>query len=101
MTEVYRGYQISYCPPPIPDRRFDWSWCSENYDAWTDDGDWRDNGLAGHSASLEEAKRDIDEQIAEREAEDAQRRLDHQATENALRYGRMLGGLMDRIGGAK
>jgi hypothetical protein len=71
MSEKYRGYTITYDPPPIPIRTMDWSWCSDNYDAWTDDGEWTSNGLAGHSASLEEAKRDIDEQIAELEDEKA------------------------------
>ena len=65
MNEKYRGYTITYDPPPIPDRQFDWSWIHENYDAWTDDGIWHNNGCAGQSASLEAAKVDIDEQIAE------------------------------------
>lgn len=68
--EKYRGYTISYDPPPIPDRRWDWQWSSENFDAEQEsDGTWHSNGLCGQSASLEQAKADIDEQIAEIEDE--------------------------------
>lgn len=66
MTEQYRGYTITYSPPPIPDRRWDWQWQSDNFDAEQEsDGAWRSNGLCGQSSSLEQAKADIDEQIAE------------------------------------
>lgn len=66
MDEKYRGYTITFDPPPIPIRSMDWHWASENFDAEQEsDGTWTSNGLAGHSASLEEAKADIDEQIAE------------------------------------
>lgn len=73
MSEKYRGYTISYDPPPIPIRTMDWHWCSENFDAEQEsDGTWHSNGLCGHSASLEEAKRDIDAQIEEIEDEKAE-----------------------------
>lgn len=66
MAEQYRGYSISYSPPPIPDRRFDWCWTSDNFDAEQEsDGTWHSNGLQGFSPSLEQAKRDVDEQIEE------------------------------------
>lgn len=39
-------WDIRYSPPPIPDRRFDWSATHDNYDAEYSDGAWSDNGLA-------------------------------------------------------
>jgi hypothetical protein len=53
----YRGYVIRYDPPPIPVRKFDWSWHHEDFDL--------DDPRYGHSASLDGAKADIDEQIEE------------------------------------
>lgn len=42
--DTYRGWTIHYDPPPIPIRDFDWQATGPNYDAWTDDGQWTDNG---------------------------------------------------------
>lgn len=52
----YRGFVITYDPPPIPTRAYDWQWMSDDYDGAPDSTDDR----AGRSASLEEAKADID-----------------------------------------
>ncbi len=56
----YRDYVIIYDPPPIPIRRFDWSWAHEDFDGSTDGNDRR----CGSSVSVEAAKRDIDELIS-------------------------------------
>ena len=63
-TTPYRGYRIEYDPPPIPIRTCDWAWSHDGYDG---PGDFR----CGHSGSLEQAKADIDEQIADIEADEA------------------------------
>jgi len=51
---VYRGYVIECQPPAIPSRSFDWRFWHEDYDGPED-------SRRGVAASLEEAKRDIDE----------------------------------------
>lgn len=56
---TYRGYHIRFDPPPIPTRAFDWAWVHDDYDGAPDGNDTR----CGASASLEQAKADIDEQI--------------------------------------
>ena len=58
MATLYRGYHIEYDPPPIPIRTSDWAWSHEGYDGPEDP-------RSGYSPSLEAAKADIDEQIAE------------------------------------
>jgi hypothetical protein len=50
----YRGYVIVHDPPPIPNDSFDWRF-------WHQDYDGPEDGRYGYAASLEEAKRDIDE----------------------------------------
>ncbi len=57
----YRGYTIWSIPTPIPDRSHDWSWVHDEYDGAPDSGDDR----CGTAASLEAAKRAIDEQLHE------------------------------------
>ncbi|MCP4782787.1 MAG: helix-turn-helix domain-containing protein [Fuerstiella sp.] len=51
MSENYRGYSITYNPPPIPTRKLDYQ-----YACW--DGDHY-----GAAASMEAAKAEIDEQL--------------------------------------
>lgn len=58
---TYRGYHIRHDPPPIPVRCADWQWWHDDYDGAPDGNDNR----CGHSASLEQAKADIDEMISE------------------------------------
>lgn len=53
----YRDYLISYWMKPIPDRSCDWDWHHEDFDL--------DDPRYGHSASLEAARAEIDEQIEE------------------------------------
>lgn len=50
---LYRGYRITYDPPPIPTRACDWQYAHVDYDG---PGDNR----CGYAASLDDAKRDID-----------------------------------------
>lgn len=50
----YKGYVISYNPPPIPVRDFDYVYCHTDYDG---PGDPR----CGVTSSIEDAKREIDE----------------------------------------
>jgi hypothetical protein len=56
MNETYRGYRITFDPPPIPDRRFDWHFAHEQFDGAPDSGDNR----SGHAASLADCIREID-----------------------------------------
>lgn len=53
----YRGYLITYDPPPIPTRNCDWHWRHGDLDL--------DDNRYGHSGSLADAKADIDAQIWE------------------------------------
>lgn len=50
---VYRGYVITYDPPPIPDRRWDWQFQHEQF---CGEGDERN----GQAASLTDAMCEID-----------------------------------------
>jgi hypothetical protein len=59
---LYRGYIISYWMKPIPTRGNDWDWRHEDFDL--------DDNRYGTSASLEDAKADIDEQIDDEEFEE-------------------------------
>jgi hypothetical protein len=54
---VYRGYKISYNRKPIPTRAHDW-------DFWHDDIDV-DDPRHGTGPSMEDCRRQIDEQILE------------------------------------
>jgi len=54
MAEKYRGYLITYDPPPIPSRACDWAFEHEDYDG---PGDSR----FGYAPSLEDAKAQIDD----------------------------------------
>jgi hypothetical protein len=58
---LYRDYHIYFDPPPIPIRSCDWHWSHDDFDGAPDGNDHR----YGHSASLADAKADIDEQIEE------------------------------------
>lgn len=74
ITEVpprneYRGWTISYDPPPIPVRNCDWRATGPNYDAWTEgEGEWADNGQKATGATREELIADIDAWFEENEA---------------------------------
>ena len=55
MTDNYRGWTISYDPPPIPIRDFDWQATGPNYDAsyeGPEDG-WVDNGEKAEARTRE------------------------------------------------
>jgi hypothetical protein len=56
MTEKYRGYVITYDPPAIPIRHWDWQYAHEAYDGPED-------GRCGAAASLEDAKQQIDDLV--------------------------------------
>lgn len=62
----YRGYTIEYRPPPIPLRDCDWEYVHQDYDGgpWDSYGPPMDD-RCGWAASLEDAKRAVDELIAE------------------------------------
>lgn len=62
MTEFYRNYNISYDPPPVPTRVWDYQFAHVDYDG---PGDNR----CGTAPSLEDAMRQIDEIIADSEPE--------------------------------
>lgn len=55
----YGPWRIYFDPPPIPVRSMDWHFVHEDFDAWTDDGDWRSNGLSGSAESIEACKAEI------------------------------------------
>ncbi len=59
----YRGYEISFDAKPIPTRSHDWGWTHEDFDGAEDANDHR----CGYSGTLEAAKEEIDEQLAEME----------------------------------
>lgn len=59
---TYRGWTISYDPPPIPTREFDWCATGPNYDAsyeGAEDG-WVDNGEKVNAATREALIAEID-----------------------------------------
>ena len=62
MTEFYRNYNISYDPPPVSTRIWDYQFAHVDYDG---PGDNR----CGTAPSLEDAMRQIDEIISDAEPE--------------------------------
>ena len=63
MMDTYRGWSISYDPPPIPARNCDWQAVHPDYDAsWEgEETGWTDNGLKAAAASREDLIAEIDE----------------------------------------
>ena len=63
----YRGYTISYDPPPIPMRSSDWAFVHDDYDGAPINSESDDGGdrRCGYGASVEDCKQQIDEQIEE------------------------------------
>ncbi|MCP4169957.1 MAG: hypothetical protein GY758_04190 [Fuerstiella sp.] len=59
----YRGYTITYDPPPIPIRAHDWQFAHDEYDGPEDT-------RIGYAKSLTDAMHEVDEQIAEDEEND-------------------------------
>lgn len=59
--DIYKGWTIRYDPPPIPARSLDWIAVHDDYDGWTDNGEWVSNNLCIHAASREEIVAEIDE----------------------------------------
>jgi hypothetical protein len=63
-TVEYRGYKIYWDPKPVPQSMIGyWSFVSDDYDGAEDSND----GRCGDAESVEDAKRQIDEQIADAE----------------------------------
>ncbi len=60
VIQPYRGWTISYDPPPIPIRDFDWQAVGPNYDAWTEDGEWTDNGQKAAAPTYSALIKEID-----------------------------------------
>lgn len=54
--ETYRGWVIVYEPPPINDRRFDYTYYHPEYDSSPDANDER----FGHAATFQQAREAID-----------------------------------------
>ena len=52
----YRGYVITYDPPPVPVREWDWHFVHEQFDGAPDAGDYR----CGDAASLTDCMCEID-----------------------------------------
>jgi hypothetical protein len=68
----YKGWSISYDLTPIPDRSFDWTATSPDYDVDCDqDGFHRAGGEQVHAATYEGLLEEIDRAIAEAEDERA------------------------------
>ena len=59
-VDTHRRWRLYYEPTPIPVRDFDWTATHPDYDAWTDDGVWTDNGLKAFAATREELCAEID-----------------------------------------
>ena len=59
---TYRGWSVSFDPPPIPERDFDCRATHPDYDAsWEGEEDgWQDNGLKASAASYEALCEEID-----------------------------------------
>ena len=66
---THRGWRISYDPPPIPVRTFDWTATHPDYDAeWLGEEDgWQDNGLKVNAPTYAELLAEIDAAIEEDE----------------------------------
>lgn len=65
----YRGWRISYDPKPIPDRSFDWTATSPDYDCDCDeDGFFRSSGQQVHAKHHWQITGEIDAAIEESEA---------------------------------
>ena len=58
--DIYKGWEISYNPPPIPVRSCDWVAMHPVYEAWTEDEQWVSNGLCLHAPNREELLAEID-----------------------------------------
>ena len=56
LSSEYRGYEITYDPPPIPSRDCDWSYVHKDYDGTEDANDNR----AGHARSWDACLDEID-----------------------------------------
>lgn len=64
--KTYKGWEISFDPPPIPVRNFDWVATSPDFDADCDqDGFFVCSGGQVHAATHEDLLREIDDWIAE------------------------------------
>jgi hypothetical protein len=63
--DIYKNWEISYNPPPIPVRDFDWVAMHPDYEAWTEEGIWVSNNLCLHAANREELLAEIEEWEAE------------------------------------
>lgn len=57
----------SYDPKPIPTRACDWSAVTDDYEAWTEDGEWHSTHPVGYGATQEEAIADLEAQLEDGE----------------------------------
>ena len=60
---AYRGWSVSFDPPPIPIRSCDWRATHPDYDASYegDESGWVDNGLKAEAGSFDDLCAQIDE----------------------------------------
>lgn len=62
----YKNYTIHYDPPPIPTRSMDWHFYHDDYDGAPQHLYDKPSDLRhGNGSSLDDCKKQIDEQIAE------------------------------------
>lgn len=66
---TYRGYQITYDPPPIGSRACDWQFSADGYDGAVDSKDNR----CGSGPTIENCIEQIDEILLDQEANNANR----------------------------
>lgn len=66
-ADTYRGWTIYFDEKPVPSPCFDWEATGPNYDAWTEDGQWCDNGEKAFSATREGLIAEIDAWLEENE----------------------------------
>lgn len=60
MSDHYRGWIISFDPPPIPDRSMDWCATGPDFDAELIDGQWEANGQQVRAATRFELCDEVD-----------------------------------------
>lgn len=67
-ADTYRGWTITFDPPPIPVRNCDWQATGPDYDAWQDGDGWCDNGQKAFAGTREGLIAEIDAWFEENEA---------------------------------
>jgi hypothetical protein len=71
VRDIWRGWEISYDPPPIPDRSMDWTATGPGYDCDGDSEGFHSNGQIVRAHSREALLREIENWIEENKEEAA------------------------------